>query len=213
MFKLLKTGSNKKHYSPSNKLRNFIIDVTCLFIVLGILHNIIVHKIDLSFYGVTVLSIVCLTSYFERTMFLITYFLWCIDDTCNISHLKGSAHYTCTYGKHQVTGQSCKIIIKIRQDWYQSHWHAHSVICLLPSKLKFVSYCYVKAIRTWCLVHCYVSAIRALCLAILEYGVELPLYWPQLLRFSNPIGSAFYTRLDLIDTLFLQKKSVCLYHI
>ncbi len=48
---------------------------------------------------------------------------------------------------------------------------------------------------------------------ILEHGGELPLYWPPFVTFSDPIWVPFYVQFDLIDPLFLQKKSVCLYHI
>ncbi len=42
----------------------------------------------------------------------------------------------------------------------------------------------------------------------LEDGGELPLYWPPLIDIFQ---SFFYAQLDLIDPLFLQIKSVCLY--
>ncbi len=40
----------------------------------------------------------------------------------------------------------------------------------------------------------------------LPYSIH-PLFW----HFSDPIGSPFYAQLDIIDPLFLQKESVCLY--
>ncbi len=38
-------------------------------------------------------------------------------------------------------------------------------------------------------------------------------WWPLFLIFAVQLGSYFMSQLILIDPLFLQKKSVCLYHI
>ncbi len=50
-------------------------------------------------------------------------------------------------------------------------------------------------------------------LSYLNVVGNFPGDWPYILAFANPVGSLFYAQLDLIVHLFLQKKSVCLYHI
>ncbi len=48
---------------------------------------------------------------------------------------------------------------------------------------------------------------------ILGHGRELPWWWPPFFKFSIWLGSYVIPHNDLIDPLFLQKYSVCLYHI
>ncbi len=48
---------------------------------------------------------------------------------------------------------------------------------------------------------------------ILEDGRKIPQDCPPFLTLSFPIGSLFYAQLDLVSRLFLQKISICLYHI
>ncbi len=55
-----------------------------------------------------------------------------------------------------------------------------------------------------------ISRLRGDGTPILRRGRKVPRWWPLFLRFSNKLGSLYTIT---FDPLFLQKESVCLYHI